>query len=683
MDCGIILRAKENTAMKKRLFALFVSMILVPSAVLADSVYVDSVAELTNAVANATDGTTIVLEKSGSPYTFTDEWMDSSSSVKNLLVVSASNVTIEGADSSSRNTWTTGSEPVIIDGNSLGRIVQVTSKKTGVTFKNITFTGGYASGGYGGGMNGSDDKTLPVCTNCVFRGNTATKQGSAAFYCTLQDCLVADSASHVALYAGSAYGCDMTGNAKGVAQVTSLYDCGISNNVVPANGDNLLLGGSSATYSNCVVRQNSANRNIVNAAKLMMDCTFEANTNTWTGSSIMFSGTAATNCVFRQNRGGSATSRLTDGFTSLSGCRFEENYTGIGGVTLNADGIDAVVEGCTFVSNTAYWYGASAPSYGAAIRIIRGSSALCTMTVTNCTFVGNNAYFWGGAIYASNSVPGEAAWTACTVVDSAFTSNTASYAAGVYGVRAIGCTFDGNIKSGGGTSSRSGNAAVNSVLQACDFNDAELTGCIVDRCRIHQVTNAVCIFAGQSYVTNTLVEYCAPDSVYASLVCPDEAVFGSEFVNCTFVTNRFYTYLITAASYTTTQGISFVNCLFNGTEQGQGYGFTDIDARPTDSSFPLMFEHVSFANTYYGAFTSSRLSAEEFASKTNTASALMLCENPRFVGMDADLHSRCPDEPYWALSYRSPLRGKGQKYDPEGVDRLTERVVLMVEAGQL
>ena len=162
---------------------------LLAASVSAEPVYVNSVAALTNAVATATDGATIVLRATGEPYMFTDEWMDASGTVKSMLKINASNITIEGEDSSSRKTWTTGSEPVIIDANGLGRIVQVVSKRTGVTFKNITFTGGNASGDYGGGMNGSDDKTLPVCTNCVFRGNTATKQGSAVFYCNLPEVL--------------------------------------------------------------------------------------------------------------------------------------------------------------------------------------------------------------------------------------------------------------------------------------------------------------------------------------------------------------------------------------------------------------------------------------------------------------------------------------------------------------
>ena len=316
-----------------RLVAFVVVAAMLHLTAHADPVYVDSVAALTNAVATATDGATIVLRESGSPYRFTDEWMDASGTVKNMLKINASNVTIEGEVSSSRKAWATGSEPVIIDANGLGRVVQVVSKKTGVTFKNITFTGGSASGDYGGGMNGSDDKTLPVCTNCVFRGNTATKQGAAAFYCDLQDCLVANNTSQVALYAGKASECDITGSANGVAQVTSLCYCRIINNVAPANGTHLAWG--SGTYSNCVFRHNSANRSIVLDAKLMYGCTFEDNTNAY--GTALFTGIAATNCTFRRNHSTSGTSYLTSGFRSLSGCTFEKNYVGYAGVLLNVN----------------------------------------------------------------------------------------------------------------------------------------------------------------------------------------------------------------------------------------------------------------------------------------------------------------------------------------------------------
>ena len=289
------------------------------------------------------------------------------------------------------------------------------------------------------------------------------------------------------------------------------------------------------------------------------------------------------------------------------------------------------------------------------------------MTITNCVFVGNTASSSGGAIYAANTRTGEVPWEGCDVSDCVFTSNCAYSVAGVYGVRAVGCIFDGNVKSGSGND---GNAAANSFLQSCDINDAELANCTVDRCRVHHTTNATCIFYGISYVTNTLVEYCAPNSIYASLVRPTADAFGSDFVNCTFATNKFYTYLVSAASYTATPGISFVNCLFNGNEQGQGLYFTDIDYRPTDNSFPNMFEYVTFSHTYYGRFASSRLSAADFATKTGEG-LLMQCENPRFA-----------ENPEWSLSLKSDILGKGDAsiwtdgdIDLAGKPRLKEGLV--------
>ena len=154
---------------------------LLAASVSAEPVYVNSVAALTNAVATATDGATIVLRATGEPYTFTDEWMDASGTVKNMLVINAKNVTIEGEDSSSRKTWATGSEPVIIDANGLGRIVFVKQFMTGATFKNITFTGGTAD--YGGAVSAYNSSLNPTFTPVSDRKQEALRRNLSR-WCT-------------------------------------------------------------------------------------------------------------------------------------------------------------------------------------------------------------------------------------------------------------------------------------------------------------------------------------------------------------------------------------------------------------------------------------------------------------------------------------------------------------------
>ena len=121
--------------------------------VTAATIEVATVAELTNAVARANAGEkiggeaidTIRLMKSGSPYRFTDEKMDSSNNY--LLSVNNVALTIEGEDSSPRQTWTDGDEPVIIDGNSLGCIIRFASGSKNKEIRNLCFTGGRRNDG--------------------------------------------------------------------------------------------------------------------------------------------------------------------------------------------------------------------------------------------------------------------------------------------------------------------------------------------------------------------------------------------------------------------------------------------------------------------------------------------------------------------------------------------------------
>ena len=115
---------------KKMQLAVAMAFAAMQWCVTAATVEVQSVAELVDAVTRANNGETvggepietIRLMKSGSPYAFTAEsMMDASGG--NLITVGNVSLVIEGEDDSSRKSWTEGSEPVVIDGSSLGRIL--------------------------------------------------------------------------------------------------------------------------------------------------------------------------------------------------------------------------------------------------------------------------------------------------------------------------------------------------------------------------------------------------------------------------------------------------------------------------------------------------------------------------------------------------------------------------------
>ena len=286
------------------------------------------------------------------------------------------------------------------------------------------------------------------------------------------------------------------------------------------------------------------------------------------------------------------------------------------------------------------------------------------MMVTNCTFAGNDCNFRGGAICVSNTVPNEAMWTACTVVDSVFTDNTANHAAGVYGVHAIDCTFRGNVKKND-TGNNDGNAAAFSYLERCTFNDADLASCTVANCRIFDVRNTKCIFSGSTHVTNTIVESC-PLKVQDGALLSLGNLIDAEFVNCTFVRNNMRTYRLGNGSYKLTNSVSFVNCLFNGNTNI--YYAADFDVhRSSDNKSSDMLDYVSFVNTYIGCldpYVTSRnyFDYEKFHAKMEEPDAVTICADPKFAGKDSKTMKRHPNEPYWALSLKSPLLGKGRTH---------------------
>ena len=651
--------------------------------VTAATIEVETVVGLTNAVARANAGEkiggeaidTIVL-KAG-PYTFPDDvYMadntlspSSASYCKIRINVTVPGLTIKGENDSSRATWTHGSEPVVIDGNG-GKAIQLQlNANESARIENITFancnggadsgdskSGNWCNGGaigigkMDGKWKGGDNV---IITNCVFRGNQACLGGAigSANHYFVYDCFFTNNLSTRdngagCMFNGAAYGCEMVGNMQRVAKNTSMYGCNIHGN--GSTKGHLFTG--SASYSNCTFRSNTARQSIVDGADSIRDCIFEDNTNTYdNANTIMFSCVSAVGSTFRRNHVKNGYLMGTS-FTSLYGCVFEENssFQGVclGGVYLNADGVSAIVDHCVFASNSAT---NTSSCSGAALRLMRDDSHDCRMVVTNCTFVGNYASGSGGAIYAENARTGEAAWDGVTVFCSAFTNNVASDAGGIYGAKAIGCTFSGNSKANTDADYHFGNAAVKSCLVECDLNDGELVECAIDRCRIHDVPATVhYLFRGWTRCTNSIVESCSlydNDGALLGTRAPAAVnVLDADFVNCTFVTNKMHTFK--AYSGVTTKGASFVNCLF----YGNSYKRANSDLSAYDSATADLLGSVSFASSYYSHFVgrSDCLSDERFASLTNSPNSLMLCENPRFAA-----------EPKWSLSLKSPLLGLG------------------------
>ena len=617
----------------------------------AATVEVQSVAELTDAVARANAGETvggepidtIRLMKSGSPYTFTSELMMDSAG-GNLIAVGNISLTIEGEDNSSRKTWTEGAEPVIIDGNSLGRIINFTANKSGMV-RNICFTRAMKS--EGGAVKSATPGGVVSATNCVFRQNSANNGNSAAvMWVELRDCLVKDSTGGTAVRGGDAsqtlraYGCDFVHNEKGVATYTFAAE-GCS-----------FVGNTNATAE------------AVNGYMVATNCTFIGNSGTYIAS-----GSSFVNCEFSNNVcTGNAPSNpggVLFNPGEVRGCRFIDNYSAQNCCAIfHKNDAEMVVADSTFLRNV------SAGNYCAGVAIFsQPTTVSCTMTVTNCTFEGNAAT-GGNALCGTigvgvfaNPVPQSARpmWELATVIDSTFTTNYASTAAGVHSVRAVNCTFDGNRRANGTQSEC--DAARNCRFERCDFNTANFNVCTFDRCRIHDATNnAIALFRGYTRITNSIIEKCSlfgDASLYHFSSSYKD--MDAEFVNCTIVSNVMRTYAPNA-SFSPLVGIKFKNCLLYGNDTG--YGKYDVSA----TSESEQHAYLSFENTYAEVVSDQNgkaynISAEYITQFTSGQNSLGECKNPKFVGMDANVRERYPDEPHWALSFKSPLVGKGDSLD--------------------
>ena len=592
--------------------------------VTAATIEVATVAELTNAVARANAGEkiggeaidTIRLMKSGSPYRFTDEKMDSSNNY--LLSVNNVALTIEGEDSSPRQTWTDGDEPVIIDGNSLGCIIRFASGSKNKEIRNLCFTGGRRNDG--GAVRG-EMVGMVTATNCVFRQNsTAGGNGAAARWVVLRDCLVKECKSGTAVVGGDAsqifyaYGCDFVGNAKGVATFSfNAYDCTFDSNTNTADA---VIGSSAVLYAtNCTFKGNYGPAKYIVRGKTFVDCDFTGNNAQWMIHCDISGGKVA-GCKFRGNEG----SVLT--------------VYGTGGA-LQSDS-SLVVTNCQFIENTASQTASESGSQyvKAVLRGIVNDVDRCA--IYDSVF-SNNYYNTSGTSHGLSSVIGAHA-VRC------------SFAAGA---NAPSSSFSPDID-------RYNDAANNSHLEECDIAAGELRSCVVDRCTIHDLTNKeYCVFRDYTRASNTLVERCksplGKGGLYVvNTLCP----FDAQFVNCTFVSNALLIVDAIYNNYSVSNGCHFSNCMFYG-NRTPGGTITDIAIRGGNDTVLRNFtNYVDFAYSYYGKFTAAgTLTDAVFATITNAPNTLALCENPCFVK-----DSR-PDAPYWSLLPRSPLIGKG---DPLG-----------------
>lgn len=572
------------------------------------AVTVSTVAELKAAVEGASAGDTIVITTSLTPSAsdFTTEESDDS---KSFLTVTKDNITIMGADESSRKTWEQEAEPVIIDCGGLGRFLQ--NNGNNLTVKNIAVTGCklVAANQYGTIAQGN----LCTFTNCVFRQNLGTRP---AFWAhgnfILRDC---SYVSNVAPFTGSAYGCDFSNSTSQAKFVHHLYDCNFtgyrnSDAAIVLNGEE--KAGtivSNCHFSSCMAMPLLQPQ--ANYKTMIMDCVFEDNTNTLI----------------------SATLKDTD-----------------------ANGV--VVSNCTFTANVIVLANGDKTKY---LPVSTGNGTLGFL-VANST---NN--FASAAMAQARFSLVDSDFSGSEFVPAWGMQGMAE----VYGVRAVGCTFGAHATYPYKTWNYFNGSAFLAHLEDCDMANGDIAYSVVDRCNIHDVTNGMyaCV---REYcrVTNTLVENCGT-MLYAVNAAASGGSHDAEFVNCTFVANKGQTYRSLYYG-DSTNDVKFVNCLFNSNRKGSTESdFTIQDNE--DSTLNCWTSKVSFAHCFYGKFTASgNLTAARFAAMTGE-NLLVLCENPRFAGEPAwSLLPKSPligkgDASIWTaedVDLAGNLRLKDGKVDP-------------------
>lgn len=476
----------------------------------ARAVEVSSVDALTNALANATAGTEIVLSQEGSPYDLSSVCMSRAGHLIANVRITLRGVTGDPAD-------------VVLQG-STNRILYLAA--LGNSISNITFRGGTCTNNVanysdapleykrGGAICFSQYHDTSIVSNCVFEGNSATEGGAVGHNYNMN--------SGATMWGGSCYDCVFTNNvAGGGGAAYNIYEMGKCKFF-----DNRLVSGIGGSARGAAVCQ----------AHSLEDCDFAENGTTSQAYGVVYNiGTPAA------------------GGQTIRSCRFRNNVAVNYGAAIGADssngGGATLVSGCLFESNRVVSVNANGNANG-------GGGALYNMSnVTNCTFIGNSAAF-GGAAYNS------------TVHDSSFIGNCLSPVthdwsnggAALNNSTAYGCTFTGNIAQYGAVAGSS--ALVGCVISNNDTyvrnQQGRLTiNCSLDSCRIMNVmVDGGVIFAANAYVTNTLVTACT--NVF--LVGHNDGKNVS-MVNCTVVSNSFYNF---ASGYANTGNMNVLNSLFFG-----------------------------------------------------------------------------------------------------------------------
>ena len=666
---------------------------------------VSTVTALTNAIANANSGDTIVLAAGRydlstlAPYANGTSWGTMSTpdanAGKTCLWINR-RLTIKGADNTAWHAKTREQESILDGGGVAAIFYCYAGGGRNTSFHHVTFENGVAESGKKGGAiyalgpaGHTANLSQGLVTNCVFRNCSASSGGGTYAY-NVYDSLYENC--RALAKGGGAYSDGSDGYK---SQATNRFDGCVFRNCSASSGGGLYVYENRETegphagyvancvFSNCTAQSGGALYERM--AGIVRGCRFSCNSSK-TGAVYaenLFS-SILTNCTFEGNvsiTSGGAVGR----WNKVVGCSFTGNVaTNDGGAAVSC----TLVERCGFTNNVALC-AAGTGSYG--------GGALSNVTAYTCSFVGNRSVKVGGAMamgLASNCVfeanvstnqGGACAWV--TAVGCMFTENLAlnQRAGAMYYGTAIGCAFTNNYCA----QFARGGACAFVKAKECTFSGVGDVSCgSYTLCTFDGVVSASAprqqryVFdsvrnAGvELFATNCLVVNCNVDHIVNN-----EGRYG-EFVNCTFADNmigngRAIVICDKGTDYQKKPGSNddryfpgtnvFVNCLFSGNKCQDG----------TDSDLYL-WKYT--AETDFGFCSLQLRNCLYTAGVGNPAHPDVLEDlvqgSPHFAGTQL-----APEHPY-TLKYASAARGRGLNMawmtgakDLAGIDRILDGTV--------
>ena len=586
--------------------------------------WVGNVAALTNALITCKAGDTIVLAKGVYDLTPPDgDWaaaqMDTGTYYgPSMLLLDKNDVTLKGATGNAEDVVIKTTEAVC-------RILRISGKRSSV--RDLHLSGGYATGGSYNQNNGGAlqfTETSEFASNCIFSACSAKRLGGAVG-------IWGNSGVGGAVYDSVFRGNNGTGSSL-VASQTVLRGCIITNNVSSDTGYSQPLTSNCRLYD-CLVADNVTTRCGIEDG-FAEGCRFINNYARGNNYSNPGGGAARnaalTNCYFYGNRCYRLGGAIRGG--TVVGCTVVSNGVINAGDSYGAGIFEAkLVENSTIISNMCG----------------RGAGLSSCAMVTNCYIAYNSAAASGGGAYASVLV-------GCTVEHNVApgydNSNYGGSGGGLYGGSATNCVFRDNSCSATYCSTN---------VYNCDIFDTSMHAHFIEKCRIANCRNAPIPRAigavgypeghttsnlymiGVREMRNCLITNCYWQSLPGHFV--NSAMFHAGVAtnkcveNCTIAGNYYYILArnVGSAVYPT----AFVNCAIIGN--------TGADIKLMDEGCEV-FSNCVYATTAWSPWGRT-FKNENFADGVNWQ--LGSVQKARFCGAG--------DQPYYALKFGSPLRGKG------------------------